>query len=101
MASTTTTAENSRRTATVEFDKTWLARPLDWSLRIVGQSIGGYGFIDHSQRSIPTARFGARDAADRAAAIWIETGLTPAYQTDERVAAVGAEIAARTMAVAA
>lgn len=81
------------RSATVEFDKTWLARPLDWSLRIVGHSIGGYGFIDHGGRSIPTARFGTREAAGRAAALWIETGLTPANQTDERVAAVRAGIA--------
>lgn len=82
------------RSATVEFDKTWLARPLDWSLRIVGQSIGGSGFIDHSDRRIPTARFATREAAERAAGIWIETGLTPASQTDERVAAVRAEMAA-------
>lgn len=95
----TTTPEP--RSATVEFDKTWLARPLDWSLRIVGQSIGGFGFIDHSERSIPTARFGTREAAERVAAIWIETGLTPAAQTDERVAAVRAEIAALAMRVAA
>lgn len=86
---------NSRfthRTAKVDFDKTWLARPIDWSLRIVGQSIG-CGYIDHSERRIPTARFARRADADRAAAIWIETGLTPAYQTDERIAAVRAEMA--------
>jgi hypothetical protein len=83
-----------KRSATVEFDKTWFARPLDWSLRIVGQSLGGYGFIDHSARSIPTSRYGTRADAERAAAIWIETGLTPAYQTDERVAEVRAQAAA-------
>lgn len=89
------------RSATVEFDKTWLSRPLDWSLRIVGQSVGGYRFIDDTARSIPTARFGTREAAERASAIWIETGLTPAYQTDERVAAVRAEISALAIGIAA
>lgn len=83
-----------KRSATVEFDKTAFTRPLDWALRIVGQSIGGYGFINHSARTIPTARYGTREAADRAAALWIETGLTPAYQTDERVAEVRALSAA-------
>lgn len=84
----------SQRSATVEFDKTWLSQPTNWALRIVGQSIGGYGFINHSARTIPTARYGTREAADRAAALWIETGLTPAYQTDERVAEVRAQLAA-------
>jgi hypothetical protein len=80
------------RTAHVEYDKTWLARPLDWALRIAGPSIGGYGEIDHSDRSIPTARYATKEAADRAAALWIETGLTPAYQTDERVAELRAAV---------
>lgn len=79
--------KNPKRSATVEFDKTWLATPCDWALRIYGQSIGGFGLVDHRERSIPTARYGTRAAAELAAALWIETGLTPAYQTDERVAA--------------
>lgn len=76
------------RTYTVEFDKTWLSRTLDWSLRIVGQSVGGYGFIDHRAKWLPTARYATRELAERAGDIWVATGLTPAAQTDERVAAL-------------
>lgn len=79
------------RTYTVEFDKTWLPRPLDWSLRIVGQSVGSYGFIDDSAKWLPTARFATRELAERAGAIWVATGLIPAAQTDERVAALTGE----------
>lgn len=85
---------NAKRSATVEYDKTAFTRPLDWAVRIFGHSIGGYGFIDHRNRTIPTSRYATREMADLAAAIWIETGLTPAYQTDERVAEVRADIAA-------
>jgi hypothetical protein len=81
------TAGEGERTAIVEFERTWLAPPMDWALRIAGPSVGGYGVIDHLTRSIPTARYASKEAAQRVAAIWIETGLTPAYQTDERVAA--------------
>lgn len=82
------------RTATVEFAETWLDAPLDWSLRIVGQSVGGYGFIDDTAKRLPTARYATRELADRAARIWIETGLTPAYQTNERLAALTVQVAA-------
>lgn len=91
-------ALNTERSATIEFERTWLSRPQDWALRIVGHSIGGYGYIDHSTRDLPTARFCSKEAAEQAATIWIETGLTPSAQTDERVAAVRGELARRRMA---
>lgn len=68
------------RTATVGFEKTWFERPLDWSLRIAGPSVGGYGVVDHLTRHLPTARYATEEAALRAASVWIATGVTPAFQ---------------------
>lgn len=82
------------RTATIRNERTWLSTPQDWALRIRGEAVGGYGFIDHLDRSIPTARFATQEDAERVAAVWIETGLTPAFQTPERIAAARLEQAA-------
>jgi hypothetical protein len=73
------------RTATVRLEPSQLAPALSWALRIKGQSVGGYGRIDHLNRHDASARFASREAADRCAAIWIETGITPAFQTAERI----------------
>ena len=73
------------RTFTVAFDKTWFREPLDWSLWISGPSVGGYGTLDRSR-----SRYATEEAATQAGEIWAETGITPAFQTPERIAAASA-----------
>lgn len=73
------------RTFTVAFDKTWFRAPLDWSLLISGPSVGGYGTLDRSR-----SRYATEAAAITAGEIWAETGITPAFQTPERLAAARA-----------
>lgn len=73
------------RTFTVVFDKTYFRTPLDWSLFISGSSVGGYGTLDRSR-----SRYATEEAATTAGEIWTETGITPAFQTPERIAAARA-----------
>lgn len=85
------------RTAEVRFDKTWLLTPLDWSLYLGGQSVGGYGVLSIKRRA---ARYGTKARAEAAAAVWIETGIPPAFQTVERIDAARAIFAAADAAYA-
>lgn len=66
------------RFASVEHHITYLRAPLNWRVRIWGQSVGGYGVLDGS-----VSRYADRDRAELVADIWIATGITPAFQTDE------------------
>ena len=73
------------RTFTVGLAPSYLPTPLNWKLRIWGPSVGGYGTLVGA-----ASTYADKAVAERAGAIWIATGITPAFQTAERVAAVDA-----------
>jgi hypothetical protein len=66
------------RFAVVDHAQSWLKTPLNWRLRIWGQGVGGYAPAEGSE-----SRYSQKDRAERAARIWLETGVYPAQQ--ERV----------------
>jgi hypothetical protein len=73
----------AERRFTVEFDQSWLARPLNWKLRIWGPSVGGYGVLNGA-----SSKYADKADAERVGAVWAATGLTPAFQTEDRIAAI-------------
>lgn len=67
--------EQAARTATIQYDHSWLPTPLHWTLRYEGQSVGGYGVVRGG-----IAKFADRARAEQVAAVWLATGVTPAFQ---------------------
>lgn len=65
------------RSFAVEFDQSYLPRPLDWRLRIWGASVGGYGTLKGT-----SSRYADKARAELAGTVWLMTGITPAFQTD-------------------
>ncbi len=55
---------------------------MDYQLRLTGHPVGGYARMDDGYGG----RFYSADHARKAGKIWNETGILPAFQTDERVA---------------
>lgn len=70
------------RTATVEFVQSYLPTPLNWRLRLIGQSVGGYGVLNNTFGG----SFGTEEHAEQAGAIWVATGIVPAHQSERAVA---------------
>lgn len=54
----------------------------DWRLLLTGPSVGGYGTLKDSFGG----KYQDEEAARARGAIWVETGITPAFQTPERIA---------------
>lgn len=80
---------SATRFASVEYDRSYMRMPLNWRLRIWGPSVGGYGTLDGT-----SSRYATEAQAETAAAVWMATGVTPAFQNDAMRQDVAREIAA-------
>lgn len=56
---------------------------MDWRVMLTGQPVGGYAAMNDEFGG----KFFHRHQAERAGRVFVETGLLPFLQTDERIAA--------------
>ena len=69
------------RSYRVEYRRDYISG-FDHSVLLTGQSVGGYGVLNDSFGG----KFFHEHHARRAGEIFVETGLLPCHQTDERIA---------------